>query len=514
MSKKEESDIKFSEKFSLKIRQTVIVSKLFTWLIVLVLIAAFVGLNLWIQTMDLPEIDVTANKIYSLSDASKEALKDIQQDIKIYVFGIEESDSVVGLIKQYCNVNEHITYEILTKDTNLAKIQEYELEDGYSIVVIESGDSKKIIDTSAEFHSYDYTTYAEIDTTEQTLTNAILGLVVENKPKVYFSTGHGEFGIAGEQSSAQPELGVLTTYLNNEAVECESVNLMSAGKVPEDCDTLAIMSPENDFSENEVQFVIDYINRGGNLFVTSDVLNKEAQSPNFQKILDVYGVSIENGYVLETDKNRAVANYPYIFRPQLSSSNSITADIYSDSEMLVAYAEKLNFASTEELENLHVTYEELMGTSDNAVYITDFSANIEAAASTAQSGHCTIAALLTKTISESTTDETTGETKDAVASKMVICGNGRFITDYIVTEVSSQYPLSYFGSNKDFAINAISTLANKKVGLTLRKDMAGASYKFTATANQNKIVLAIIFSIPVVIILIGIVVWKYRKKRK
>lgn len=518
--KEEKSDIKFSEKFSLKIRKTIIVSKMLTILIVLVLIAAFIGLNLWINSLDLPEIDVTANKIYTLSDESKKALESIDQGIKIYVFGIDENDAVVGLIKQYCQANDKISYEMLSSESNLEKVQEFELEDGYSIVVIESGDSKKIIDASAEFHSYDYTTYAEVDTTEQTLTNSILGLSTENKPKVYFVTGHEEFGIATEEGS-QAELGVLSTYLKNEAFELATVNLTTTGAVPEDCDVLAIMSPSTDFLENETQAVIDYINKGGNLFLTSDVLSQDAQAPNFQKILDVYGVSIENGYILETDSNQTVSNYPYIFRPQISSSNEITADIHSDSEMWLAYSKKLNIASSEELENLNVTYEELLGTTDNALFITDFSSDVTTAASSAQTGHFTVSALMTKTISEGTTseenaEETAEETEksDAIVSKLVVVGNGRFITDYVVSEISNQYPLSYLGSNKDFAINAISSLADKDNGLTLRKNMAGTSYVFTATENQNRVVLAIIFAVPVVIILIGIVIWRYRKKRK
>lgn len=513
MNEEEKSKVKFSEKFSLKVRKTIIVSKMLTILIVIALISAFVGLNIWVQSLELPEIDVTANKLYTLSDASKEALKDIDQDIKIYVFGIDESDSVVGLIKQYCQVSDKITYEMLTKENNLSKVQEFELEDGYTIVVIESGDSKKIIDTSAEFYSYDYTTYAEVDTTEQTLTNSILGLVTKNKPKVYFVQGHDEFSIPTEENS-QSELGVLTTYLANEAIEYETLNLTTAGKVPDDCNVLAIMSPTADFLENEAQYVIDYINKGGNIFLTRDILNQDSHFVNLQKILDVYGVSVENGYVLETDSNKAVSNYPYIFQPRLSSSNEITADIYSDSYMLLAYAEKLKFKSTEELEALNVTYEELIGTSDGALFITDFSSDVNAAASSAQTGHVTVSALATKTIQEGTTDENTGEITDALESKLVISGNGRFITDYIVTEVSSQYPISYMGSNRDFAINAIASLAEKEAGLSLRKDMAGTSYAFSATAKQNAIVLGIIFAVPVVILIIGIVIWKHRKKRK
>lgn len=237
-----------------------------------------------------------------------------------------------------------------------------------------------------------------------------------------------------------------------------------------------------------------------------------------QKILDVYGVSVENGYILETDSNNVVAKYPYIFKPQISSSNEITADINSDSYMWLAYSEKLNFKSTEELENLNVTYEELLGTTDSALFITDFSSDVKAAAESSQTGHCTIAALVTKTISGGTTSEevTEEETEnsDKIESKLVISANGRFITDYVVSEISNQYPLSYLGSNKDFAINSISSLADKENGLTIRKNMAGTSYAFTASASQNRIVLVVIFSVPIIIILIGIIIWRQRKKRK
>lgn len=522
MEEKEKSDIKFSEKFSLKFRKTIIASKVFTILTVLVLIAAFVGLNIGVQSLDLPEIDVTANKIYTLSDSSKKALESIDQDIKIYVFGIDENDSVVGLIKQYCQANGKISYEMLSSETNLAKVQEFELEDGYSIVVVESGNSKKIIDASSEFHSYDYTTYAEVDTTEQTLTNSILSLSIENKPKVYFVEGHDEFK-ANLDGTSQAELGVLTTYLQNEAFEVGTVNLTSVGSVPEDCDVLAIMSPEKDFLENETQAVLNYINQGGNIFLTRDVLEQTAGFSNLQKILDVYGVSIENGYILETDSNYTVSNYPYVFRPQVSNTSEITADIYSDSYMWLAYSEKLNFLPEEELNHLKVTYEELLGTTDSAVFVTDFSSDVNTAAKTAQTGHFTIAALVTKTISEGTSSEETEsenaeeqntESLSAITSKLVISGNGQFMTDYIVSELSNQYPLSYLGSNKDFAINSISALAEKEGGLTLRKGMAGSSYVFTATKEQNRIVLIVIFAVPVLILLVGILVWRQRKKRK
>lgn len=505
MRDKEKSDIKFIEKFSVKFRKKIITSKLLTFVIVILLISAFIGLNYYIKNVDLPEIDVTANKIYTLSDASKNALQGLDQDIKIYVFGMEEDASVIGLIKQYCDVNERISYEMLSNETNMEKVQEFDLQDGYQIVIIESGESRKIIDASTEFSSYDYTTYAQVDTTEQVLTNSILALSTENKPKVYFTQGHEEYSLTTDGSKS--ELSILATYLNNEAYEIEKLDLATVGTVPDDCDVLAIMSPNTDFLENETGAVIDYINKGGNLFITRDVLNKDSQLVNFQKILELYGVSIENGYALETNSNSAIPNYPFIFKPVMSETNNITSSINSDSYMVIAYAEKLNFLPEEQLQTLNVTYEELLSTSDSALYITDLSLDMQTAASSAQAGKVLIAAEATKTISGA-------DTESPVKSKLIISGTGSFMTDYVVSQLSSQYPLSYIGSNKDFGINAIAELSDKENSLTIRKEMSGTSYTYTATKRQNAIVLAIIFVIPILILIIGIIIWRLRKRRK
>ena len=505
MSKNENSDVKFLEKLSIRFRKKIITSRLLTLIIVLALVSAFVGLNYWVKKLDLAEIDVTSNKIYTLSEESKNVISKLDKDIKIYVFGMEESDSVVGLIKQYCDVNERISYEMLSNETNMEKVQDFDLQDGYQIVIIESGESRKIIDASSEFTSYDYATYKQVDTTEQVLTNSILAMSTENKPKVYFVQGHKEYSISTDGSNA--ELGVLGTYLKNEAFEVETLDLMTTGAVPEDCNVLVIMSPNTDFLENEAGAVIDYINKGGNLFITKDVLNQDSQLVNFQKILDVYGVKIENGYVVENDSNRAIANYPVMFKPVISETSKITSTIYSDSSLLLSYAEKLNFLPEEQLQALNVTYEELLSTSDSAVFVTDLSSDLQTALSNAQVGKVLVGAEVTKKISED-------DTENAIQSKLIICGTGSFMTDYVDSHLDAQLPLSYMGSNKDFGINAIAELSDKENGLTIRKEMAGTSYLFTATKKQNAIVLAIIFVTPILILIIGIIIWKLRKRRK
>ena len=172
--------VKLSEKLLLNLRRKWLVNGAKTFLIIAILIASYIALNLWTNKLDLPEFDITNNKIYTLSDASKKALENITEDVKIYAYGFDENDQLMKFLKQYNKANPKITYERLTEENNYQKIKENDLQEGYHIIIIESGDSKKVIDASYEFSTYDYTTFQQIDTTEQALTNSILFKSADN----------------------------------------------------------------------------------------------------------------------------------------------------------------------------------------------------------------------------------------------------------------------------------------------------------------------------------------------
>ena len=539
---KNDNKVKLSERFILSLRRKWLVNGTKTFLIIAILVAAYIALNLWTNKLDLPELDVTENKIYTLSDASKKAIENINQDVKMYAYGFDENDSLIRLLKQYNKINPKITYEILTEENNYELIKENELQEGYHILIIESGDSKKVIDASYEFYTYDYTTFQEVDTTEQTITNSILALNAENKPKVYFMQGHGEYTL--------DEVSVLTTYLNNEAFEVGELNVINTGKVPDDCDVLAILSPTADFYDSETQAIKEYINKGGNIFFTIDVVSQDTSLPNIKSILDEYGVSFENGYILENDTNYSISGSPNIFNPQINSTNDITADIYSDSRMWLVYAARLQFASEDELQSLNVTKEDLLTSSEKSTFVTDIAQNMNNASG--EQGASTIASIITKSIGDSNLEineqennneinnndqatendnDTSVENNDVLnseneetavvenstesnnlESKLVICATGNFISNYKVNQLSSQYPISYLEGNKDFAINSIAELSDKDNTLTIRKDITSATYAPTVT--ENTIVLCIIFITPVLIIIVGVIIGNYRKKRK
>ena len=105
-----------SERVSLFLRKRCLNNGIETALIICILIGAFISLNLYVDTLDLKDIDVTANKIYTLSDASKDIIKNIDEDIKIYLFGYTEDDTLTDFVKQYVDTNNHISYEIESRE--------------------------------------------------------------------------------------------------------------------------------------------------------------------------------------------------------------------------------------------------------------------------------------------------------------------------------------------------------------------------------------------------------------
>ena len=498
---KNENKVKFSEKLAITFKRKWLVTKTKTFLIVAILFATYIAINLWASKTELPVFDATENKIYSLTDASKKAIEKIDQDVTMYVYGHVEEEPLIDLLNQYTKINEKIKYEIITEESNYDLIKEYGLQEGYTILIMKSGESKKIIDTSTDFVTYDYTTYQAVDTTEQTLTNSMLGLITENKPKVYFVQGHGEYD--------NTKINWLTTQLNNEAYETSFVSLPTAGKVPDDCDILAIISPSSDLLELEAQYIKDYINKGGNIFFSMDVVAQDIKFPNLQSVLDLYGVTVKNGYALEYKLNRQLSETPYIFMPEVSSTHQITKDIYTDSSpntaIWLVYAAKLEYHADSVLKDLKVTKENLLKTSEETAFIKDLNVDLETAAKTAETGVVEIASILSK-------DVTTPEDKEEKKSELIIVSSASFISDYTVSELNQSYPLSWLGSNSDFVINSMAYLAGKDNILTIRKDFSTSTY--TPTMIQNLIVIILVVGIPLLIILIGVIVWAYRKRRK
>ena len=301
-------------------------------------------------------------------------------------------------------------------------------------------------------------------------------------------------------------MNFLNMYLANEINEVDKLDVLSTGKIPDDCDTLVITTPSKDFDDVATNAITDYINSGRNILWLNSALTTSKDMPNVNKVLAMYGVNpFEVGVIRETNASKMVTNSPDLIIPEIQSSK-VTKDLYNTTGVIFVNATKINI-NEDNLSDLKVAKTDLALASKDSYFRTDFNAKSDAALEGEEKGTFIVGAELDKTLKEK--NEETGE--NAVTSKMIIFGENYFITDYPLNQ-NSQYGAIQLAYNKDLVLNSIAYLADREEDITARKSTG--TVKYTATEEQDTIIKVIIFAVPIVIIVAGIVVWQIRRRKK
>ena len=148
-NKEQNKLIKPKEKIGTKFLETIkkrwLISSTNTILLIAILIAIVILINSFVQSLELTPIDCTSNKQYTITDETKNRIKEIDKQVNIYMAGYTEEDTTYTLVKQYNKVCKNINVEIidLTERTDLA--DKYHLQNDYSAIVIESADKSKTL---------------------------------------------------------------------------------------------------------------------------------------------------------------------------------------------------------------------------------------------------------------------------------------------------------------------------------------------------------------------------------
>lgn len=182
-TKKEKSEK--SNKFIETIKKKWLINGTKTFLLVFIILAFFIGVTVLMQKLDLTPIDLTEDKLFTLTDESKEQVKEIDKEINIYFVGYSEEDSTLDLARQYTKVNEKIKVEAVTATDRPDLVQKYGIETESQGIIVESGNQYKVL-ASSDLYTYDYTTYESISVAEEKLTAAIKSVAVEELQKYTF----------------------------------------------------------------------------------------------------------------------------------------------------------------------------------------------------------------------------------------------------------------------------------------------------------------------------------------
>lgn len=310
---------------------------------------------------------------------------------------------------------------------------------------------------------------------------------------VYVLKGH-------EEKSISKDMTLLKTSLELENYEVKELDLLTESKVPDDCISLIIASPQKDFAEIEANYIKEYIERGGNILWLNNPFSVASETPNMKSVLEMYGVILrQDGFIIEKETSKMVMGNPDLILPTVNNLK-VTQNV---SSILLLDSGKIEFVDDNQLDNLGVTKTDILKSSEKSFFRTNIELGNMAGISVADGEKeeaSVLAALLEKKV------------KDDNTSNLIIVANNLFAEDRGVYVGSSAVAAIGFYNNKDFVLNSVSYLSEVEDPITIRKELKSTSY--TATETQDRIVKTIIFGLPIVIILVGIVVWQLRRRKK
>lgn len=256
-------------------------------------------------------LDWTSNHIYTLSQKSLNVLKDLKKPIDVVVFmkpGDQLFQPVRELLDRYASASPLIKVRVVDPEKNLAQAQalvnKYKIKQ-LDVIVFDRGNDRRVVNR-AELASYDYSgmRFGQAPRMtgfkgEQQFTGAILGLEENHKPKVLFTTGHGEEQLDDPGSNGWSQAADLLGRDNFDLEEWASLGKTS---VPKGTDLVVIAGPKNGFTAPEVQVLKQYLDNGGRLLVFLDPTIEpggKLAKTGLGGLLSNFGVQVGNDIVID-----------------------------------------------------------------------------------------------------------------------------------------------------------------------------------------------------------------------
>lgn len=461
-------------------------------IIVAVFVFALINIGSQFIPAKFAKIDCTYNKMYKLSDTSKEFLSSLDEDVHIFVLMNEiEYDSAVAQTLEYIDSeSSHISLEYIDTTENPRFYAQFsDVAPNAGSIILVSDKRSKVVDFSVlyestvalNYYTYEYETQYTGYDAEAQIVAGIDYVCKDDIPVMYISEGHEEYDFDYEYYSILDSLGIDYDYCN----------LAEVDGVPANATTLFINGPAHDFTSDEVQKIIDYLDRGGNVILTITV--SEEPFTNLNKVLSYMNMTVETGVVVEEDYNYYY-NSPYYDIPVIYYCDyTSTLNEYGYNVISILNA---GIALGEEKDGL--SYNVFLESSENSFLLKDY-------LTVTSYTHDESDKLGPFPLAVEAVRENTAEDGSIIESKMVVYASSMIFS----TEVD------------ELSDNANLILFNNTVGAFVTEDEMGdiPSKSFALdylVPTWNEMVtsaVVLVAIIPVVIILAGVVVWVIRKRR-
>ncbi|GDX60030.1 hypothetical protein LBMAG31_09060 [Nitrosomonadaceae bacterium] len=409
--------------------------------------------------------DVSQNKRNSLSQASVEVLQKMSGPIHVTVYATPQ-DVRLGDIRKiigdflglYQRAKSDFTLTFVDPAEQPKLAQEAGIEINGEMVVVFSGRSERLSTVN-----------------EQAFTNLLMRLARSSERLVVSLTGHGERRLDG---AANHDLGEFGKQLALKGLKTGSINLTAAQEIPGNASMLIIASPQADLLEGEMDKLLAYIDRGGNLLWLID------QEPlrGMQLLVERLDLTLTSGIVIDPQAQQLKAPITFALGTDYGQ-HPITHNF--DYITVFPFARQIIANENEEWRTVSLVEVAQSGWVENGNLQGDITFN----QTHDVAGPVGIAVALSRTLEER-------------EQRIVVIGSGHFLAN------------SYLGngSNLDFGVNLINWLAEDEELIAIQpRATLDSSLVFSQSALTITSIVVMI-GLPIVFLVGGATVW-YRRRR-
>ncbi len=429
-------------------------------------------------------LDLTSNKLYSLTDQTKEFLAGITEDVTIYVLVNEENeDTMLGqTLDRYEAMSEHISVQYVDPIQNPRFHTQYTSSSvsTNSLIVVSDKRSKVIDANDIYVTSYDYYSYSSSVTGydgEGQITSALDYVLSDDIPLVYMTEGHGELSLSSSFESS----------LDKENVEYSQLNLMDYEEVPQSAACLVINAPSSDLSEDDKNKVIEYLDQGGKVILI--VGYREVETPNLDAVLAYMNLSIADGLVVEEEQSNYYQS-PFYVLPTVAA-NTYTSGIYGNYYIFAPYSQGIVVPETED--DSDISYDDFLRTSSSAYSMRNFESATELGKQEGDAeGPFALGVEAVKTL------------EDGEATMVV------YSCDQMFTDSASQM---VGGVNQVLFTNTVSHFVDHETSVSIPVKDYEVSTLMLSSSNILLLGLITVVILPVGSLVIGFVIWFKRRKK-
>lgn len=425
------------------------------------------------------QFDISSTNIYEISSKSKKIINNVDHDVTFYVLA-EKSNTdkrIKTFINKYASLSDKIHIKWIDPVLHPSALTKYGTEENN--IVISCKKTNRTTTVSFDDILVSSTSYYSTSSSASSfdgdgqLTSA-LNYVTSNKEyKAYYTSGHGESSLSSE----------VTSLLTKSRISTNDLLLMTATSIPDDCDLLIIDGATSDFTKDEVKLLSSYLKKGGKVVTLLAQTNKSMK--NLYGLLKDYGLTVENGYIADTERSYQ-GNYYYLI-PNLSVSGDMASGISSSSVMMIN--SKGMTQSTPVRDS--ISTDAFMTTSSNGYAVTEKKQS--------QGTY-----VLGATSTESVKVKNSKGKKVTKESRLTVYGSNMLIDEQITSSFSSLENLTLF-------TNSVTASLDNADNVSISPKSLEVSYN--TIAHPGPFSILVVFVIPVGLIVGGFIVWFRRRRR-